>query len=232
MAAGKNPNRQWKTADYKMSGQLERLESEQVELLKTFDGHLADVKGQLAQKKAVSAERAYQCFLEIYDELEENRQQQRLILKPKYFENFDNDIKRILEGKSKVLRWAVEKVPFLRDLERFRTELVEYRKDTLQAFKLVDAIKPNYSELSKLEENLKSENLSDSKKQTLCNKMEEQVEKLDEICTEWIQITRPVVRAGEFADFSDIRSHYRDQALQAQQRLWKSNIVSFIHISG
>ena len=40
--------------------------------------------------------------------------------------------------------------------------------------------------------------------------MEEQVKKLDEICTEWIQITRPEVRAGEFVDFSDIRNHYRD----------------------
>ena len=74
--AGKGPDRHWKTADYKMSGQLKRLESEQSELLKTFDGHLADVKSQLAQKIAVSAERAYQCFFETYDELEENRQQQ------------------------------------------------------------------------------------------------------------------------------------------------------------
>ena len=40
--------------------------------------------------------------------------------------------------------------------------------------------------------------------------MEEQVEKLDEICTEWIQITRSEVRAGEFVDLSNIRSHYRD----------------------
>ena len=40
--------------------------------------------------------------------------------------------------------------------------------------------------------------------------MEEQVDKLDEICTEWIQITRPEVCSGEFVDFSDLRSHYRD----------------------
>ena len=40
--------------------------------------------------------------------------------------------------------------------------------------------------------------------------MEEEVEKLDEICTEKIQITRPEVRAGEFVDFSNIRSHYWD----------------------
>ena len=106
--------------------------------------------------------------------MEENIQQQRLILKPKYFENFDNDTKRILEEKSKVLRWLVEKVPFLRDIERFRKEFDESRKDPLRAYKLVEATKPNYNELSKLEKNLKSENLSDSKKPTLCNEMEEQ----------------------------------------------------------
>ena len=43
-----------------MSGQLNRLESEQVALLKTFDGHLADVKKHLAQNKKLFAEKAYQ----------------------------------------------------------------------------------------------------------------------------------------------------------------------------
>ena len=36
------------------------------------------------------------------------------------------------------------------------------------------------------------------------------MEKLDEICTEWFQITRQEVRAGEFVDFSDFRSHYSE----------------------
>ena len=39
--------------------------------------------------------------------------------------------------------------------------------------------------------------------------MEEQVEKLDEICTELIQITRPGLRTGELW-ISVILSHYRD----------------------
>ena len=112
--AGKSPDRHWRTADYKMSGQLKRLESEQAELLKPFDGHLADVKSHLAQKKTVSAEKTYQCFFQTYHKLEENRQQQRLLLKLKKFEIFDNDAKRISEEKSKVLRWVVAKVPFIR----------------------------------------------------------------------------------------------------------------------
>ena len=119
-----SPNGHWKTADYK------RLESQHAELLKTIDGHIADVKSQLAQKKAVSTVRAYQCFFKLYDELEENRQQQRLILKPKFVENFDNDTKRILLEMSKVLR-------FLRDIEHFRTQFVDCPRDTLQAYTLV-----------------------------------------------------------------------------------------------
>ena len=84
-----------------MSGQLKKLESEQAELLNTFDRHLTDVKSQLAQRKTVSAKKAYQCFFETYDELEENRKQQRLLLKRKYFEIFDSNTKRILEKKVK-----------------------------------------------------------------------------------------------------------------------------------
>ena len=61
---GKSPDRHWKTANYKMSGQLKRLECEQTELLKTFDGHLADVKSHMAQKKTVSTETADQCFFQ------------------------------------------------------------------------------------------------------------------------------------------------------------------------
>ena len=105
---GKSPDRHWKTADYKMSGQLKRLESEQADLLKTFDGHLADVKSQLAQKKTVSAERAYECSFETYDEFEEKRKQQKLLLKPKFFEIFNSETKHTLEEKSKVLRWVDE----------------------------------------------------------------------------------------------------------------------------
>ena len=85
---GKNPDRHWKAADYKMSGQFKRIEIEQAELLKTIDGNLADMKSHLAPKKTVSADEANQCFFQTYNELEENRQQQRLLLKPKYFENF------------------------------------------------------------------------------------------------------------------------------------------------
>ena len=118
-----------------MSDQFKRLEREQAELLKTSDGHLDDVKSLLAQKKTVSTERAYQCFFETYDELEENRQQERLLLKPKFFEIFGNDTERILEEKSEVLRWLVEKVPFLRDIERFCTKLVDCPKETLRANK-------------------------------------------------------------------------------------------------
>ena len=75
---------------------------------------------------------AYRCFVETYDNLEDNQKQQRLQLKPKYFENFDNDTKRMLEEKSNVLRLVVDKVPDLPDNEDCRAVVVDYRKDTLR----------------------------------------------------------------------------------------------------
>ena len=101
--SSKSPNRHWKTADWKASGQLMTLEKEQADLLKCFSRHLNELEGYLTQNKTMTAEGAYRCFFETYDNLEDNRQQQRLLLKPKYFESFDNGTKRMLEEKRKVL---------------------------------------------------------------------------------------------------------------------------------
>ena len=79
--------------------------------------------------------------------MEDNRQQQRLLLKPKYFENFDNDTNRMLEEKSKVLRWVVDKVPDLRDIEDCLAAVVDYRKDTLRGYKLLEDSVPIENEL-------------------------------------------------------------------------------------
>ena len=79
----------------------------------------------------MTAECAYRCFFETYDKLEENRQQQKLLLKPKYFESFNNETKRMLEEKSNVLRWVVDQIPDLQDIEDCRGVVVDYRKDTL-----------------------------------------------------------------------------------------------------
>ena len=60
MMAGQNPDRNWKTTDYKISGQLKKLENEQAELLETFDGHLAEVnlawirRNQCPQKEQIN----------------------------------------------------------------------------------------------------------------------------------------------------------------------------------
>ena len=112
----------------------------------------------------MTAEVAYRCFFETYDNLEDNRQQQRLLLKPKYFENSDNDNKRMLEEKSKVLRWVVDKDPDIRDIEDCRAVVVDYRKDTLQGYKLLDDSVSIENQLLKLEKKVKAENLSDTEK--------------------------------------------------------------------
>ena len=117
--------------------------------------------------KTMTAEGAYQCFFETCDNLEDNRQKQRLLLKQKYFESFDNDTKRMLKEKSKVLRWVVDKIPDLQDIEDCRAVVVDYRKDTLPWYNILDDSVPIENELVELEKKLKSENLSDSETDTV-----------------------------------------------------------------
>ena len=185
--AGKSPDRHWKTADWKASGQFKTLPNEQADLLKSFSRHLNELEGYLIQNKTITAEGAYRCFFETYDNLDDNRKQQRLLLKPKFFENFDNDTKRMLEEKSKVLRWVVDKVPDLQDIEKCRAVVVDNRKDTLRTYKLLEYSVPIENELLSLEKKLKAENLSNSEKQILCNQAERLLGKKDEIFAEFLQ---------------------------------------------
>ena len=150
----------------------------------------------------MTPEGAYRCFFETYGNLEDNRQQQRLLLKPKYFESFDNDTKRMLEEKIKFLRRVVDKVPDLRDIEDCRAVVVDYRKDTLRVYKLMEGSVPIENELLKLEKKLKAENLSDSEKQILCKQAERLFEKLDAICKESLQIMKTEACPQGFANFS------------------------------
>ena len=88
----------------------------------------------------------------------------KVTIKPKkYFKHFDSETKRILEEKRKVLRCVVDKMPFLRDIEHFRTEIFACRKDTLWAYKLAEAHKQNLTELWSLEKKLKTGNLNNTK---------------------------------------------------------------------
>ena len=167
----------------------------------------------------MTVEGAYGCFFETYDNLEDNRQQQRLLLKPKYFESFDNDTKRIIEEKSKVLRFVVDKIPDLQDTEDCRAVVVDYRKYTMRWYNiLVDSV-PIEIELAELEKKLKSENLRDSEKQILCNQAERLLEKRYAICAEAIRVMKTKSCPHGFANFSKTRSHY--QNLIKQYRLSK-----------
>ena len=174
--ASKSHNRHWKTADWKASSQLKTLEKEQADLLKSFSRHLNKLEDYLTQNKTTTTEDPYRCLFETYDNLEDNRQQQRLLLIPKYF---DNDTKRMLEEKSKNLRSVVDKVPDLQDIEDCRAVVVDYRKDTLRWYKLLEDSFPIENELFKIKKKLKAENLRDSEKHTLSNQAERLLEKLD-----------------------------------------------------
>ena len=104
--ASKSPSRHWKTVDWKASCQLNTLEKNQIDLLKLFSRPLTELEGYLIHKTR-SAESACRCFFETCNNLKENRQQQILFFKPKHFEKFDNDTKRMVEEKSKILQWVV-----------------------------------------------------------------------------------------------------------------------------
>ena len=225
--AGKSPDRHWKTTDYKMSGQLKKLEKKQTELLKTFDRHDADVKAQLAENKSVTAERVYRWFFETYDELEENRQQQRKLLKPKYLDSFDADTEQKLGERKNVLQWLVEKVPQLKKFEECRTEVINC-KDAIRLVKLDQKFTSFYREMFKLEEEFKKENLSDSLKQTLCNKLEELLTTLDINSAEAIQLVKPDVRFGWFMVISNNRNYYTDLLKKYQQTAESRNQTSLV----
>ena len=61
--------------------------------------------------------------------MDDNRQQKRLLLRPKCFENYDSDNKRFLKEKINVFRWVADKVLFLGDIQSYRTEVVDCRNN-------------------------------------------------------------------------------------------------------
>ena len=226
--AAKSPDRHWKTAYYKMSGQLKRLESEQAELPKTFHGHLADVTGHLSQKKTVFAERAYQCFFETYDDLKKRRQQQRQLLKPKYLDSLDNDTKRILEEKSFAMgswknalsrrHWKFpQRSPRLS--ERHHATLHNVTSQECESF---------YRDAAKLEEQLGSEHFTDSRKQALCSKLEQSVTKLDSSHAAIIQIVKSDLATDWLKSLTGSKDYHRGLLKQYQQTDESGNQTSLV----
>ena len=134
----------------------------------------------------------------------------------------------MLEEKSKVLRWVVDKVPDLRDIEDCRAEVVDYRKDTMRWYKLLEDSVPIENELLELEKKLKAEILSESEKQILCDQVERLLEKLDEIFPECLQIMKTEACPHEFAGFSDARSHYQDLIKQYRRSKDCGNQTSLV----
>ena len=96
----------------------------------------------------------------------------------------------MLEEKSKVLKCLVDKVTILRDSECLRTKLVGCGKNRFRSYKSVKTAYPILSELTNVEKKLKTENLRNSAKETLCNQVEQLVGKLDEIYAESIRMIK------------------------------------------
>ena len=162
-------------------------------------------------KQNNDGQRCLLMFLREVRQLEDNRQQQRLLLNPKYFENFDNDTKRMLEEKSKVLRWVVDKVPDLRDIEDCRAVVVDYRKDTLRWYKLISLrFCSNRERIVRARKEIESRILTESDKRIMCGQAERLCERLDEIFPECLRILKTEACHYGFTNFSNARSHYQD----------------------
>ena len=145
--AGKSPDRQtWKT-DRRVAGQFKQLEKEQKDLLKQFSRYQAEQESYLAQKKTMTGIQAYKCFYETFDQLEENRSNQMELLKPKYQEPFASDTKRMLDEKRKILSWLLKEVPDLDDIVYGRSQVSDYRANTLQYYEICKRIYATHEEL-------------------------------------------------------------------------------------
>ena len=98
----------------------------------------------------------------------------------------------MLEEKSKFLRLVADKVLDLRDIEECRSIVVDYRRDILRGYKILEDSVPIKDGLLKLKKKLNAENLSDTEKQILCNQADG-LEKLDEDCAESLRIMKTEV---------------------------------------
>ena len=87
---------------------------------------------------------------------------------------------------------------------------------------------PILCELRNFEKKLKTENSSDSEKQTLCNRVEQLVEKLDKIYADSFRTIKQDYRSGKLMDLSNIRDHYRDLIQQYGQSKDCGHQTSFV----
>ena len=99
-----------------MSGQFKILESEQAELLKTFDRHLADVESHFTQNQTVSAERAYRCFFEPYDELKRKQTATEATVEIEASGQFRWWLRNKVGEKKKTLKWLVDQIRILGEI--------------------------------------------------------------------------------------------------------------------
>ena len=89
-----------------------------------------------------------------------------------------------------------------------------------------------YKEAEKVEEELGSEKLDDSRKQALCSKLAQLVTKSDSSHAASIQIVKSDLATDWLTSLTENKKLFSrpTKTISANCREWKSNIVSFIHI--
>ena len=147
-----------------MSGQFKILESEQAELLKTFDRHLADVESHFTQNQKVSAERSYRCFFDSW-----NQSVWRIsVMTRKQSWGKEEDTQVVSWSNTNTWRnFRILQLRFQPSKRNFANLHSNWK--TLSLF----------TETTKLEEEMRTENFDHSNKPALCNRLEQLLMKLD-----------------------------------------------------
>ena len=138
------------------------------------------------------------------------------------------NIGQISRWRGKTLKWLVEQIPKLEKVELHRNEFVNYRNGTLWLPHWGLDRKLTHTEMSVLRKHLEAENLNDSQKQTLFNKMEQLLQKLDTKQSQIIQFMKPDVGIEVFGTFSDDKRSYQALLKQLCQTAESENQTSLV----
>ena len=225
--AGKSPDRQTWKCDWRVSGQFKQLEKEQKDLLKQFARYQAEQEGYLAQKKTMTGIQAYKYFYETFDQLEENRSNQMKLLNPKYQQPFASDTKRMLDEKKKILSWLLKEVPDLREIVNCRSQVIDYRADTLRFYEIHKRLFAITEEMKKLVTQLESSEDS-SEKSTLCRELEELMTQHANHDAERVQMSKLGIATKQMIRFADNNNYIREVLRQHQQMADFGNQTSLV----
>ena len=114
------------------------------------------------------------------------------------------------------------------EVEEYRSCIFNYGKETLRFSTLEKNCTSFYSEATKLEEELESENLGDSRKQAFCSKLEQLLKELDSTDSEIIRIVKSDTATDWLTALSKTNDYHRVILKQYQRTEESTNQTSLV----